>query len=374
MNSFQPSPTIRRNADSIRTNLIFTRDWQEELRDRLTGQHDALIVCTPGVESRGTLALAVESLSSARSVSHLFAAETPDLHSLALNWDFVKGFQPNILIAIGGGSAIDSAKAVMTMLYSTSKDEFIEKVESGKSEISNETPLIVIPTTAGSGSEVTSFATIWDRDLLVKHSIEGQALIPQTAILDSSLLETLKDERLLFPALDAVSHSLESLWNTNRTPISKSYAMEALYSADFALKSYTNRDYDLDSFVQSSVHAGLAISITRTALAHSISYPLTLRYFVPHGLACSFTLSSMFKLSSNLLALSQSEQTIIESVLHSVESVNLARMLQMYCNREEMLSLNTKMLDRGRSNNFMLEVSPNLINQILENSLNAGPS
>jgi len=369
MISFQQSLAMTNHADSIPTSIRFTRDWQEELRASIRPEDDILIVCTKGIESRGTLALAKRSLGLARKVSHLFALEMPDLHSLAENWDDVNALQPNTLVAIGGGSAIDSAKAVELMLSCRSKEDFTKQVLVGKTKSSKKMKLIAIPTTAGSGSEVTSFATIWDRQEMVKRSIEGVSLVPDAAILDPSLLGTLNGEKLLFPALDAVSHSLESLWNTNRTKESTHFAHEGLRNADVALESYIQGVPDLDSFVQSSVHAGLAIAITRTAIAHSISYPLTLRCDVPHGLACSFALPVIFDIARPVLALEKSDLKVIESVLSRIESLDLPRLLRNYCTNTEVLILLDQMTSLGRSNNFLFSISQNQLEQIVNASI-----
>jgi len=116
---------------------------------------------------------------------------------------------------------------------------------------------------------------------------------PVHALLDPELTLTLPQKETLYTGLDAISHALESLWNKNRTPVSEALALKALTLANEALPDVLNQPNSLyfrEMMQQAAVLAGLAISRTRTAIAHAISYPLTMRFGVPHGLACSFTL------------------------------------------------------------------------------------
>ena len=159
-------------------------------------------------------------------------------------------------------------------------------------------PVTAIPTTSGTGAEVTPFATVWDSTTHKKHSLTGEHIYPTHALLDPELTLTLRRKETLYPALDTISHALESLWNKNRTPLSEAYATQALILANKALPIILEAPDNLEHrsrMQQASVLAGLAISQTRTAIAHSISYPLTSHFGVPHGLACSFTLPWLIK-------------------------------------------------------------------------------
>ena len=117
----------------------------------------------------------------------------------------------------------------------------------------------------------------------------------------SDFLETLQGQNLLYPFLDSISHAFESLWNKNRNNESVKYAIDSLNLNLTSLKAFCSKDemYDFEKMILASNFAGKAINITRTSIAHSISYPLTTKYGIPHGLACSFTIPRIFKYVKN---------------------------------------------------------------------------
>lgn len=188
------------------------------------------------------------------------------------------------IIALGGGSVIDSAK-FLSVDSVLEKGNFIIKSQSKY--------LYAIPTTSGTSSELTHWATIWDNDAFIKHSLSDESLYPKEAIYDPHLTLSLPRDTTIHTALDALSHSFESIWNNNANPISTHYALNAI---EIILRDLVDLSHNLDSLplrthiMQASMYAGLAFSNTKTALAHALSYPLTMRFGTPHGLACSFSL------------------------------------------------------------------------------------
>jgi phosphonate metabolism-associated iron-containing alcohol dehydrogenase len=160
------------------------------------------------------------------------------------------------------------------------------------------TPIIAVPTTSGTGSEVTCWATVWDSAEKKKYSLTRPDLYPEQALVDPLL--TLGAPRGLTVAtgLDALSHALESLWNVNANPVSGALAVRAARDVLDVLPSLAE---DLGNrtlrtrMAQASLFAGLAFSNTKTALAHALSYHFTLHHDVPHGIACSFSLPLVMK-------------------------------------------------------------------------------
>jgi len=173
--------------------------------------------------------------------------------------------------------------------------------------------------------------------------------------VDPSLLATLSGDKLLYPALDAISHAVESLWSKKRTDESREYALSALVSSEIAIQTFKNGRPDLNQFALASTYAGRAIAISRTALAHSISYPLTLTYGVPHGLACSFTLDEIFSLVLGFGALDREEKHHIELILDIVRPLKIRSRMLEYCSIDEAVELVPRMLTSARSNNSLLD-------------------
>jgi len=257
-----------------------------------------LLVTSPGFTQRGV----VDRLSTAlrdRSLSLFDSVKpNPDLKELSDVADSLGKKSFNCVIGLGGGSAIDTAKVLAACLPNLSLPlEYI--IQSKSIQLENESiPLLAIPTTSGTGSEVTPFATVWDHSNSKKHSLAGDFVFPKHAFLDAHLTLSLNEQDTLYPALDSISHALESIWNKNRTPVSAAFAMESLRISVAALPRAMMNPTNLEArekLQNAALLSGLAISQTRTAIAHAMSYPLTLRYGVPHGLACSFSLVAIIE-------------------------------------------------------------------------------
>jgi alcohol dehydrogenase len=199
------------------------------------------------------------------------------------------------IVALGGGSVIDAAKAVAVAVAPDGGMGVVEQTVRGTQALPaalSLPSLFCLPTTAGTGSEVTRTATVWDRESGAKYSLADDRLFPTAAILDPALTATAPAALTLATGLDALSHAMEAVWNVNHNPVSDAFATAAIARVKRALpRAVAQPDLVLRGELQhAAMLAGLAISSTRTALAHSISYPLTARFGLRHGLAVSFTL------------------------------------------------------------------------------------
>jgi phosphonate metabolism-associated iron-containing alcohol dehydrogenase len=223
----------------------------------------------------------------------------PELDFLDRITTALRGENITGIIALGGGSVLDTAKIFSVTLPSDLESPLYMVLRYGRShKWKRHIPVIAVPTTAGTGAEVTPFATVWDSRNKKKHSVSGEMVYPVHALLDPELTLTLPSKETLYTGLDAISHALESLWNKNRTPISEALALKALALANKALPVVTNQidnAYYREMMQQAALMSGLAISRTRTAIAHAISYPVTMHFGVPHGLACSFALPKIIE-------------------------------------------------------------------------------
>lgn len=198
---------------------------------------------------------------------------------------------PDVLIALGGGSVIDSTK-----FLAAGRGHFeplLQSIRSGSRMPGHALPFIAIPTTAGTGSDLTKWATVWDSESGTKYSLEREDIYAEAAIVDPLIMASLPWAVTLASGLDALSHSLESIWNHSVNPISRDLAISAAIGIMQALPRLRREPHDRDArkcLALGALRAGLAFSNTRTALAHNISYPITLAHNVPHGIACSFCL------------------------------------------------------------------------------------
>jgi phosphonate metabolism-associated iron-containing alcohol dehydrogenase len=265
------------------------------LPERLAGRR-AVVVTFPEAQGLGLHARLARILGDRLAGFVSDIAPNPDVAELRnLYASFWRTYRDcDVVVAVGGGSALDTAKA---LVVATRNGEFAE-LESALAEGRAFAPtaakaLITVPTTAGTGSEVTPWATVWDRAANRKHSLHLRETWPEAAFVDPELTTTLPASITLQSGLDALSHALESIWNVNANPVSDVLAVRAAKSMMATLPALMRDLGNAGLRAQASLaalQAGLAFSNTKTALAHSLSYDMTLRYGVPHGIACSFTL------------------------------------------------------------------------------------
>lgn len=197
----------------------------------------------------------------------------------------------DLVVALGGGSVIDSAKflAAGHGRFEPVRDY----LEAGIAIDTPALPIIAIPTTAGTGSDLTKWATIWDPETDRKLSLNRPDLYAEAVLVDPAITASLLWGTTLASGLDALSHALESIWNVHANPVTRTFAVTAARDILVALPRLQADLGDMDARVlmaRGATNAGLAFSNTQTALAHNISYPITLRHGVAHGIACSFSL------------------------------------------------------------------------------------
>ena len=195
------------------------------------------------------------------------------------------------LISIGGGSSIDTAKAIKARLNAVSTEDVIH----GRLSIRKECPHIAVPGTAGTGSEATQIAVAYVNGKKV--SLNHPALRPEGVVLDASLLDTLPLYHKKSCALDALAQGIESYWSRGSNEDSKVHAYLAIIGVLDNLKAYLEGDpHAADEMLDASYQSGKAIQITRTTAAHAMSYMLTKKLGLAHGHACMLTLPVLWEM------------------------------------------------------------------------------
>ncbi len=265
---------------------------------RLVGARRAVLVTFPEAAGLGLIAR-VESLLGTGLAGVISDTQpNPDVSNLTGLYErFWREHEAaEVVVAIGGGSTLDTAKALMIGTASGRLDDLVGLLAKGTVFTPARVKrLIAVPTTAGTGSEVTPYATIWDAapERRKKYSLQLKETWAEQALVDPELTLSLPPTVTLHSALDALSHCLEAIWNVNANPVSDTLAVAAAREVLQTLPPLMKNLGDLrlrTRIAWAALTAGLAFSNTKTALAHSISYEMTLKHGLPHGLACSFTL------------------------------------------------------------------------------------
>lgn len=363
------------------THICFGLNFPHDLSGHLP-KGKMLFVTSPGSTKRGITQTVLSLCTEADCRVLDVTSSNPSFNDLRRVSKELADFRPDFILAIGGGSVLDLAK-ILSYAFAQSADsveKLIEQLKKGeKVKVLNPLPFIAVPTTAGTGSEVTPFATIWDDENKKKYSLGTDNLFPLKALLFPSLTVTLPWSVTLSTGLDALSQCLESVWNKNYTPLTAAIAAQGVRLAMTALPILKNKPDDLVAraqMLEASLLSGLCISRTRTAMAHAISYPLTAHFGTPHGIACSFTLVDLW--DHNLVAddgrMARLSQAVgIDKALFSVELLNLLKKLnfaqefqQTVHTTESVVKLSHEMYNPARAENNLRSFDNKSLDELLK--------
>ncbi len=230
----------------------------------------------------------LEERSGIKIVRFSDFAPNPAYESVCAGVSLFRGSGCDAIAAVGGGSCLDVAKCVK--LYSgldPESDLLLQK------PIPNDIPFLVLPTTAGTGSEATRFAVIY-RDG-IKRSITDESIIPDTVLFDPDALNGLPLYQRKSTMLDALCHGVESFWSVNSTEESKQYASSAIRKILENYHGYLENDPSRnEKMLSAAFDAGRAINITKTTAAHAMCYKITSLFGVSHGHAAALCLRKLF--------------------------------------------------------------------------------
>jgi len=209
----------------------------------------------------------------------------------------IRQCKSDIIIAIGGGRIIDVAKLISTAALSPHN---YESIINGSEVITDKfMPLLVMPTTAGTGSEATSFSVVYLHEK--KYSVVSKYLLPDYVIADSSLVQKMPDYLKSCTVFDAFAQAIESFWSVGSTPSSRKNAKESITLISQNIQNYLKNDKKTIKYMVNAAYlSGMAINESKTTLPHALSYFLTNKYNIPHGHAVALTLGFVGKLNSKL--------------------------------------------------------------------------
>lgn len=231
----------------------------------------------------------------------------PDLATIHRGVERMRAFEPDVIIAVGGGSPIDAAK-IMWLLYEHPAVRFedlalrfmdIRKRIYEFPEMGKKATLVAIPTTSGTGSEVTPFAVVTDDRTGIKYPIADYALTPNMAIVDSQLVMTMPPKLTAHGGLDALTHALEALVACTATDYTNGMALEAIRLLMKYLPA-AYRNGTTDELAREKVHnaatmAGMAFANAFLGICHSLAHKLGATFHLPHGLANALLIGAVIR-------------------------------------------------------------------------------
>lgn len=208
-----------------------------------------------------------------------------------------RAVDPETVLALGGGTAIDIAKLIACLASAENPADVIRAKEAIPIRQSR---LIAIPTTSGTGSEATQFAVVYIDGQ--KYSLDHPTLLPDVAIIDACLMQTLPASMTVATGLDALCQAIESIWSVGANDTSVRLAVQAVELASGFLAEATHCPTPAarEAMCRASHLAGHAINLTRTTACHALSYAITSRHGIPHGIAVALTLIPMLRFNAAL--------------------------------------------------------------------------
>ena len=236
---------------------------------------------------------------------------------------------------------------------------------------------IGVPTTSGTGSEVTCWATIWDPQEGVKRSIETSWNYAYAAIVDPDLTAAMPVKLAVSSALDAVAHAVESYWAKGSNMTSKVLALGAVQVIMKHIDCLLSGDQQAHEYMsQGSLLAGMAFSNTKTTACHSISYPLTMQYHIPHGTAVSMLLGPVLKINlenmKNVYPLlralgAENAEDLDKKIQQILQRAGIPSSLREWkVDHSRLPELARQGLTKGRADNNPVNLTPDMVEHLLE--------
>lgn len=282
----------------IPTKIIFDYEATSKLKEYISGSK-ALAVVDPFLYESG-IAQKIMSHATSLKIEYFFEVEpNPSCESVDKAAKLAREFGADCIVGIGGGSAMDVSKMVACL--ATNEGSIYDYYSGGTRTLSKrQMPLLCIPTTAGTGSEVTNVGVFTNKKTGVKMPFVTDEFWPDVALVDPALTGTLPAAVTASTGMDAFCHAIEAYWNKQSQPMCDYLSMCAVKLVLENIKEAYDNPSNMTArtnMMKASLIAGVSFSQTRTTGIHAVSFPLTAEFGANHGTACAVTLPAFIRVS-----------------------------------------------------------------------------
>ena len=263
--------------------------------------------------------------------------ENPQLSGVEGAVKLIRENKVNAVVGMGGGSTMDTAKFAAAIALGDG--EAIGYFRGARPFPAERLPMIAVPTTAGTGSEVTQVSVISCGK--EKKTINNPVFMPKAALIDPSLTMTVPPRTTMNTGLDAMAHALEGYWSKSHQPVSDLMAVEAVRLVLNNLEAAYRDGHDRtarENMALAALLGGLSFALPKTAGSHACSYPLSEDYHLPHGEACAFTLDSFVSINADQR---------LEELCHRVGLSGTAELGERIRALKQLGGLRTRLADLG---------------------------
>lgn len=287
----------------IKTKIHFGDNALERLADMPYNR--VLVITDPFIAKGPMISLITDPLKKGGKEFDIFHDVVPDapVEKIVIGVKKMLEYMPDVIVAVGGGSAIDSSKSIR---------EFALKINHY-----SDVALIAVPTTSGTGSEVTSFAVVNDTEAHIKYPLVSPSLTAEEAILDAELVRSVPPSVTADTGMDVLTHAIEAYVSTDHNEFSSALAEKSIEIVGvFLLRAYLDGN---DTHARQKMHvasclAGLAFNSASLGLTHGMAHQLGAQFHIPHGRANAMVLPHIIEYNADIHKHSRSKKEYLPSV------------------------------------------------------------
>lgn len=333
----------------LRTRLVWGWDAFHRLPEEIAGLGERpLVVIGKSAKEIGLYDKLATLIKEKKGEVFVVGSGEPILEHVTQGTEIGRSFQPDVVVGLGGGSVMDTAKAVAGMIPNPGR---VEEYFYGRRFAANPLPVITVPTLFGSGAEVSFNAVLTDPKTQIKKSLRDHRLLPRTAVVDPELGRTVPREHVVYAAFDGLTQAVEAFVSKNADCISDLFARDAAGRFSRALTTISkgfSHEKVLEDLAYGSMCGGVAMAAARLGAVHGLAHPVGVSCQQPHGKVCAALLPAVMRFNLPVVAEKYAVLAgILEPAPEGDEQDKAAGMIRFLLNLNKKLGIPSRWRELG---------------------------